>query len=113
MGYVSDCIRLTDLSGQRRDLKNKIQQITMTRQELKNINNDLMKPGTTYDPNSPVMKTMQERQEKIRILEDKLAQEMESYSLQLDAVEAERKACLSRIKEETVEEFTYSLTPNG
>ena len=109
MGYVTDSIRLRQLSGERRDLKFKIQQIAMTKQELSNINDDLMKPGTTYDPNSPVMKTLQERQEKIKILEDKLAQEMEDYSLKLKTVEAERSAILGRLPEEISEEFSYSL----
>ena len=113
MGYVSDSIRLRQLSGERRDLKYKIQQVVMTKKELANINNDLMKPGTTYDPNSPVMKTLQERQEKIKILEDKLDQEIQAYTLDLQATEAEYKACLGRLPGEIAEEFSYSLTPNG
>ncbi len=109
MGYVSDSIRLRQLSGERRDLKYKIQQIAMTKQELSNINNDLIKPGTTYDSNSPVMKTLQERQAKIKLLEDKLEQELEEYTLKLKTIESERNAVLGRLPEEISEEFSYSL----
>ena len=109
MGFVTDSIRLKQLNGERMDLKFKIQQITTTKMSLTGINSDLTKVGTDYDPDSPVMKTLQQRQEKIKILEEKLNHQMQEYQLQLDMVEAEYQACKGRLKEEIKEEFSYSL----
>jgi len=109
MGFVTDSIRLRQLNGERMDLKYKIQQIAASKKDLTSVNNDLIKVGTDYDPDSPLMKTIQQRQDKIKILEEKLNQEMHDYQLQLDVVEAEYKSCKERVRSEIQEEFSYSL----
>lgn len=109
MGFVTDSIRVRQLSGQVMDLKFKIQQITTTKMSLTGINSDLTKVGTDYDPDSPVMKTLQQRQEKIKLLEEKLTAQQHEYQLQLEMAEAELKSCKERLKSEIQEEFSYRL----
>ena len=109
MGFVTDSIRLRQLHGQQMDLKFKIQQITTTKMSLTGINSDLTKVGTDYDPDSPVMKTLQQRQEKIKLLEEKLSLQQQDYQLQLDMVSAEYQSCKARLKDEIQAEFSYSL----
>ncbi|MBR6099641.1 hypothetical protein IKP85_07825 [bacterium] len=109
MGFVTDSIRIRQLSGQVMDLKFKIQQITTTKMSLTGINSDLTKVGTDYDPESPVMKTLQQRQEKIKLLEEKLTMQQHAYQLQLEMAEAELASCKERLKSEIKEEFSYRL----
>ena len=73
MGIITDTIRLHQLQGEKLDLQFKIQQITMSKMGLAHSCNDLLKVGTDYDPNSPVMKTLQQRQAKMKLMEEKLA----------------------------------------
>jgi hypothetical protein len=108
MGFITDSMRLRQLHGQKMDLQFKIQQITITKQSLIGAGNDLMKVGTDYDPDSPVMKTLQQRQEKLKILEEKLSQQAEEYRLQLEAVSAEYDSCKQRVSQSIKEEFSYS-----
>lgn len=109
MGIITDTIRLHQLHGQKLDLQFKIQQITMTKMSLTNSCNDLIKVGTDYDPESPVMKTLQQRQQKLKLLEEKLSHEMEQYQIQLEMVEAEYRTCKERLRRNIQEEFSYSF----
>ncbi len=109
MGVITDTIRLHQLKGESLDLQFKIQQITMTKMGLTHSCNDLIKVGTDYDPESPVMKTLQQRQQKLKLLEEKLNQEMQQYQVQLEMVEAEYKACKDRLRQNIQEEFSYSF----
>ena len=109
MGMITDTVRLRQLRGQKMDLNFKIQQIVTEKTSLVNAGNDLMKVGTDYDPESPVMKTLQQRQAKLKILEEKLDQQMQEYQLQLQMVEAEYASCKQRLSQEIQEEMSYSL----
>ena len=108
MGFITDSMRLRQLHGQKMDLEFKIQQITITKQSMINAGSDLMKVGTDYDPDSPVMKTLQQRQQKLKILEEKLNQQAQEYQLQLDAVRTEYESCKQRVNQSIKEEFSYS-----
>lgn len=109
MGIITDTIRLHQLHGEKLDLQFKIQQITMTKMSLAHSCNDLLQVGTDYDPDSPVMKTLQQRQAKMKLMEEKLAHEMEQYQVSLDMVEAEYKSCKERLRQNIQEEFSYSF----
>lgn len=109
MGSVTDSIRVRQLLGEKIDLNHKIQQIVETRGSLTRINSDLTKVGTDYDPESPVMKTLQARQEKIKLLEEKLELQMHEYQNRLDIVTTELNSCKSRLKDEIREEYSYSM----
>ena len=106
---LTDIMRLRQLRGQQRDLNYKIQQITTEKSNIAFTGNTYMQVGTDYDPESPMMKVMQDRQAKLKILEDQLDQQMESYQIQLKMVEAEYDACKQRLDAEIKEEMSYSL----
>ncbi len=110
MGVITDTIRLHQLQGEKLDLQFKIQQITMTKMGLTHSCNDLIKVGTDYDPESPVMKTLQQRQAKLKLLEEKLDHEMQQYQIQLEMIEAEYKSCKQRLSQNIQEEFSYSFS---
>jgi hypothetical protein len=109
MGMISDTLRLRQLQGRKMDLQFKISEITSTKSSLVNAGDDLMKVGTDYDPDSPVMKTLQQRQAKIKIMEERLNQQMQEYQIQLEMVEAEYGQVRQRLSQEIKEEMSYSL----
>jgi len=109
MGLITDTIRLRQLRGQQTDLKFKLQQIAIEKTRLINSGNDLMQVGTDYDPESPVMKTLQQRQAKLKIIEEKLEQQTQEYQIELQMIEAEYKSCKERLTKEIEEEMSYTL----
>ena len=109
MGLVTDSMRLTQLQGQRSDLNFKISEIVTTKSNLINAGDDLTRVGTDYDPDSPVMKMLEQRRAKVKLMEEKLDKQMQKYQIQLQMVEAEYQACKGRLNSEISQEMSYSL----
>ena len=79
MGLITSQIRLLYLQQQRLDLEYKIQLITQTKMGLSQSVSDLMQVGNDYDPESPTTKMLQQRQAKLKVLEQKLDMQMLQY----------------------------------
>ena len=107
MGMITDAMRYRQLRGQRMDLNFKIQQIVSEKAELTKSGNDLMRVGTDYDPDSPTMKMLKKRQEDLKILEERLDQQMHEYQTDLAMVEAEINSCKDRLYSEIQSEMSY------
>ena len=94
MGLINSTIRLNMLIAQRLDLEYKIQLITQSQMTLAQSVSDLMQVGTDYnDPDSPMAKMLQQRQAKLKILEQRLVQQMNQYKSRLDMVNTEIESC--------------------
>lgn len=107
MTAVTDSMRLKQLHNQQMDLKYKISEIVQTKASLMNAGDDLMKVGTDYDPESPMMKTLKARQDRAKIMEQQLDQKMHDYQLQLQAVEAEYNSLEGRVGSDLQKEMSY------
>lgn len=107
MGVLTDTIRMQYLNNVRIDLEYKIQLVTQTRMGLTQSGNDLMQIGTDYDPDSPIVKTLQQRQAKLKLLEQKLDQQMLQYQTRLKMVDAELASCRQRLDKNIQQAFTY------
>lgn len=107
MGVLTDTIRMQYLNNVRIDLEYKIQLVTQTRMGLTQSGDDLMQIGTDYDPNSPIVKTLQQRQAKLKLLEQKLDQQMLQYQTRLKMVDAELASCRQRLDKNIQQAFTY------
>lgn len=83
MGLIVDTIRMQYLNNVRMDLEYKIQLITQTRSELMTSCNDLMQVGNDYDSDNPIVKTLNQRQAKLKLLDQKLEQQMLQYQTKL------------------------------
>ena len=55
------------------------------------------------------MKTLQQRQAKLKIIEEKLEQQTQEYQIELQMIEAEYKSCKERLTKEIEEEMSYTL----
>ena len=72
MGLITSQIRLMYLQQQKLDLEYKLQLITQTKMGLSQSANDLLQVGNDFDPESPTTKMLQQRQAKLKVIEDKL-----------------------------------------
>lgn len=108
MGVIVDTIRMQYLNNVKMDLEYKIQLITQARMGLTQSANDLMQVGSDYSPDSPVVKQLNQRQAKLKALEQKLEQQMIQYQARLQMVKTEYEACRSRLYENIGHSFRYN-----
>ena len=107
MGVLVATMRMQYLTNLKCDLEYKIQLITQSKLNLMSSNNDLMQVGTDYDPESPIVKTLQQRQAKMKLLEQRLDQQMQNYQAQLRAVMTEYEAARQMRDRDIGETFRY------
>lgn len=108
MGLLTSQIRLMYLQQQRLDLEYKIQLITQTKMGLSQSVSDLMQVGNDYDPESPRTKLLQQRQAKLKVLEQKLDMQMQEYQNRLKMIDAEYDSCQSMMDKNIQSSFKYS-----
>ena len=108
MGVIVDTIRMQYLNNVKMDLEYKIQLITQARMGLTQSESDLMQVGSDYSPDSPVVKQLNQRQAKLKALEQKLEQQMIQYQARLQMVKTEYEACRSRLYENIGHSFRYN-----
>ncbi len=96
------------LNQSRLDLEYKIQLITQTRMALGSSTSDLLQVGNDFDPESPTTKMLQQRQAKLKVLEQKLEQQMMVYQAQLKMIETEYESCRGMIDKNIKQAFSYS-----
>ena len=109
MGVITDTIRTQYLTNLKFDLEYKIQHVTQSKMSLAQSTSDLMQVGTDYDPDSPVMKTLNQRQAKLKLLEQKLEQQSQQYQIKLRMVEAELQSVKGRLTSNISRSFSYNL----
>ena len=108
MGLINSTIRLNMLIAQRLDLEYKIQLITQSQMTLAQSVSDLMQVGTDYnDPDSPMAKMLQQRQAKLKVLEQRLVQQMNQYKSRLDMVNTEIESCTAMRDKNIQMAFNY------
>lgn len=107
MGLIVDTIRMQYLQNVKMDLEYKIQLITQTRSELMSSCDDLMRVGNDYDSDNPIVKTLQQRQAKLKLLDQKLEQQMLQYQTRLKMAETEYNSCRARVDQNIQQAFSY------
>ncbi len=107
MGLITSQIRLMYLQQSRLDLEYKIQLITQARMNLAQSVTDLTQVGTDYDGDSPVAKMLAQRQAKLKVLEQKLEQQMQMYQARLKMIDAEYQSCQQMMDKNIKSAFSY------
>lgn len=108
MGVITDSIRTQYLTNVKLDLEYKIQLVTQSKMGLAQSASDLMQVGTDYSPDSPVIKQLNQRQAKLKVLEQKLEQQMQQYQARLQMVTTELESCRSRLYQNIGQSFRYN-----
>lgn len=107
MGILAAAIRKQYLIASKNELQYKIQLITQAKMELSKSVSDLLNVGTDLDPENPVVKQLEQRKEKLNLLEKKLDMEMNEYKERLEMIEAEEKSCEEMFKSGVQSSFSY------
>lgn len=107
MGVLVASMRLQYLTNLKCDLEYKIQLITQAKMSLMSSNDDLMQVGTDYDSESPIVKVLQQRQAKMKLLEQRLDQQMNSYQNQLRMVMTEYESARGMLDRDIQSTFRY------
>ena len=107
MGLLTSAMRMQYLLNFKSDLEYKIMLITQTKASLVSSNGDLLQVGNDYDPSSPIVKTLQERQAKMHLLEQKLDQQMAGYKAQLQMAETEMNSLRGELNRQIQSSFSY------
>lgn len=107
MGLIVSQIRVMYLQQLKLDLEYKIQLITQTKMGLSKSVSDLMQVGNDYDPESPTTKMLQQRQAKLKVLEQKLDQQLAQYNTRLKMVDAEFESAVGMRDKNIQSSFTY------
>jgi hypothetical protein len=101
MGLIVSQIRVMYLQQLRLDLEYKIQLITQAKLGLsQSVSND-------YDPESPTTKMLQQRQAKLKVLEQKLDQQMSQYQTRLKMVDTEYESAVAMRDKNIQSSFSY------
>ncbi len=107
MGYAVATIRLMQLNAERLDLEYKVQLIADAKMNLGRTITDLVNVGTDLEPDSPVVKKLEQRKERLYLLEKKLDMQMEQYKTRLKAIETEYQSCEQMIDKNIQRTFKY------
>ena len=107
MGVLTSVMRMQYLNNFKSDLEYKIMLINQTKMSLLSSNTALLTFENDFDPSSPVVKTLQERQAKMQLLEKKLDQQMAAYKVQLQATETEINSLRGELQRDIQQSFSY------
>lgn len=93
MGLLTSSMRMFTLNSQRLDLEYKIQLVQQAKADLTAQDAQLINAGTDLSADSPVLKQLEARKERLHLLEKKLDQQLLQYQSKLKMVEAEYANC--------------------
>lgn len=108
MGLISSQIRVAFLTLYRSDLEFRIQMLTQTRLQLSSSVNELVSVGTDLDPDSPEMKVLNSRQERLKMIDQKLDAELKRFQNQLQAVDTEIDSAQKFVDKNIKSTFSYA-----
>lgn len=89
MGMLVSASRLMYITGHRHDLEYKIQLINTARTNLMGSINETMANGADMEPESPEVKLMEQRKQRLMLIDKKLEMELQQYQTQLQMIQTE------------------------
>ena len=107
MGLLIATIRKQYLIAYKNELEYKIQLITQAKMGLSQSVSDLLNVGTDLDPENPVVKQLEQRKEKLNLLEKKLDMQMNEYQEKAKMVEKEIESCDAMFESNMKTAFSY------
>ena len=109
MGLLIGIIRKRQLSMMKSNAEWKLQLITSALMTAQNSANNLMQVGTDYEADSLIAKKLQQRQYKLKLLEEKLNQQKAALELQIKEYSQEIESCNSMIDANIKNAFSYHV----
>ena len=110
MGLFIGIIRKRFLAIQKSTAEWKLQLITQAKMTAQNSANDLLQVGTDYEADSLIAKKLQQRQYKLKLLEQKLDAQKAALELQIKEYAEEIQSCETMIQAAIKSSFSYNIT---
>ncbi|OGH99775.1 MAG: hypothetical protein A2039_06815 [Candidatus Melainabacteria bacterium GWA2_34_9] len=107
MGLVSGIIRLQTLKEMELDLEYKIQTLSQTKMQLASQSFELVTIGTDLDPESPEVKQLEQRRQKLQLMEKKIDAEVLKHQNMLKMAEAEIESAQKIVDNSIKRSFSY------
>ena len=99
MGILLAQMRLAQINSYRSDFEYKIQLISSTKLELSSQINDMVGLGSDMEPDSPEMKALEKKKERLMQAEKALDQQLQRYQTQLQMIESEEQSVRQQLSQ--------------
>ncbi len=109
MGLLIGIIRLRQLRIMQSNAEWKLQLITQAQMTAQNSANNLLQVGTDYESDTLIAKKLQQRQYKLKLLDEKLNLQKEAIQQQLKEINAEIESCQGMIDKHITSTFSYKV----
>lgn len=93
MGLIAATVNKHYLIAYQNELEYKVSLIRQAKMGLSESVTDLLNAGSDLDPENPAVKQLEERRERLNLLEKKLDMQLEEYEVKLKMVEKNIEAC--------------------
>ncbi|MBQ7125838.1 hypothetical protein IJO12_02005 [bacterium] len=110
MGLITSSYRTMYLTAYRYSLETKIQWIATAKMELVASSDEILALGNDLDPESPAVKQLEARRDKLNVLEKRLDMQMEEYQNRLNMVNAELESAKSAVDASIERSFSYNFS---
>ncbi len=110
MGLFIGIIRKRYLMMQKSTAEWKLTLITQAKMTAQNSANELLQVGTDYESDSAIAKKLQQRQYKLKLLEEKLDRQKATLELQIKEYTEEMQSCDTMINAHIKSSFSYSIS---
>ena len=110
MGLLIGIVRKRYLSLMKSNAEWKLQLITAALMTAQNSTNNLLQVGTDYEADSLIAKKLQQRQYKLKLLEQKLMAQKNALELQIKECQQELESCNSMIEANVKSSFSYNIS---
>lgn len=98
MGLIAATVNKHYLIAYKNDLEYKVSLIRQAKMGLSESVTDLLNAGSDLDPENPAVKQLEQRRERLNLLEKKLDMQLEEYEVKLKMIEKNIEACDEQIK---------------
>ena len=107
MGLIAATVNTQYLIAYKNELEYKITLINQAKMGLSDSTSDLLNAGTDLDPENPAVKQLEQRKERLNLLEKKLDMQMNEYQEKLKMVEKEMESCDAMFDSNLKTAFSY------
>lgn len=93
MSLIAATVTKQYLMAYKNELEYKMTLIRQAKMELSDSTSELLNVGTDMDPENPAVKQLEQRKERLNMLEKKLDMQLEEYETRLKMVDKNMEAC--------------------
>ncbi len=101
MGVLVSATKLMYLTGARHDLEYQIDLINTSKANILSSINTMIPNGADMEPDSPEVKLLEQRKQRLMLIDKKLDQDLVHAQTKLDALKSEEQQVSRKLQEQT------------